>query len=403
MTAVEPRRRPGPRGGESAGARPGSRSRAHRRGLRGRPELYTSYEQSIAMLNTPGKRLGVAAIVAGALLLPFVFRDDVLLILAFGMVAAVGAIGLNLVTGYAGQISLGHAFFIGVGAYTASVLGGDPEGRTLAYGLPIIVWLPAAGLVAALAGLLVGPLATRLRGLYLAIVTLGLVFLGEHVFKEARTITGGLGVGRRGPVLEVLGYPFHTGGTFLWFEATRIQKQYFLALAFLVVFAVLGRNIARSRVGRAFSAVRDRDIAAEIVGVELTRYKVLAFTLSSFFAGVAGAMFYGIAGVVEPGAFNLILSIQYIAMILIGGVATISGSILGALFITGLGRISQELAKNLPFVSLQVHGGGLLTVFQLEAIFYGLLIIGFLMFEPRGLVGIWFRVRNYWKAWPFSY
>jgi branched-chain amino acid transport system permease protein len=370
---------------------------------RGRPELYTSYEQDIAMLNTPAKRLGVLAIVVAALLGPFVFRDDVLLILAFGMVAAVGAIGLNLVTGYAGQVSLGHAFFIGLGAYTASVLGGAPGGRTLALGLPMIVWLPAAGLVAALAGLLVGPLATRLRGLYLAIVTLGLVFLGEHIFKEARTITGGLGVGRRGPVLEVLGYPFYEGGTLLWFEATRIQKQYFLALVFLVVFAVLGRNIARSRVGRAFSAVRDRDIAAEIIGVELARHKVLAFTLSSFYAGVAGAMFYGIAGVVEPSAFNLLLSVQYIAMILIGGVATISGSIMGALFITSLGRMSSEIAKTLPFVSSQVGGGGLVTVFQLEAILYGLLIIVFLVFEPRGLVGIWFRVRNYWKAWPFSY
>jgi branched-chain amino acid transport system permease protein len=370
---------------------------------RGRPELYTSYEQDLAMLNTPAKRLGVLAIVVAALLGPFAFRDDVLLILALGMVAAVGAIGLNLVTGYAGQVSLGHAFFIGLGAYTASVLGGAPGGRTLALGLPMIVWLPAAGLVAALAGLLVGPLATRLRGLYLAIVTLGLVFLGEHIFKEARTITGGLGVGRRGPVLEVFGYPFYEGGTLLWFEATRIQKQYFLALVFLVVFAVLGRNIARSRVGRAFSAVRDRDIAAQIIGVELARHKVLAFTLSSFYAGVAGAMFYGIAGVVEPSAFNLLLSVQYIAMILIGGVATISGSIMGALFITSLGRMSSEIAKTLPFVSSQVGGGGLVTVFQLEAILYGLLIIVFLVFEPRGLVGIWFRVRNYWKAWPFSY
>lgn len=389
MTAVSPRRHT-------------SRQR-RRHGMRGRPDLYTSYEQDIAMLNTPGKRLGVAAIVAGALVVPLAFRDDLLLVLAFGMVAAVGAIGLNLVTGYAGQISLGHAFFVGLGAYTAAVLGGDPAGRTLAYGLPIVVWLPAAGLVAALAGLVVGPLATRLRGLYLAIVTLGLVFLGEHVFKEARAITGGLGVGRRGPVLEVFGYPFHAGGTFLWFEATRAQKQYLLALVFLICFAVLGRNIARSRIGRAFSAVRDRDLAAEVVGVELTKYKVLAFTLSSFFAGVAGAMFFGIAGVVEPGAFTLLLSISYIAMILIGGVATISGSIMGALFITSLGRISQELAGSLPFVSPQVHGAGLLNVFQLEAIFYGLLIIGFLVFEPRGLVGIWFRVRNYCKAWPFSY
>ena len=175
-----------------------------------------------------------------------------------------------------------------------------------------------------------------------------------------------------------------------------------MMLVLLVFFALLARNIARSAVGRAFAAVRDRDIAAEVIGVPLTRTKMVAFAVSSFYAGCAGALLYTVTGYVEPGAFNLLLSVQYIAMILIGGVATISGSILGAFFITLLPRITRELPSLLPFIS-STSGAGGISVFQVEAVLYGLLIIGFLIFEPRGLYGIWIRARNYWKAWPFSY
>lgn len=362
-------------------------------GLRGRPLLRTSYDQDLTLANTPAKRRSVVALVIASFVVPFLLTDDLLQVLTLGMISAVGAIGLNLVTGYAGQVSLGHAFFIGVGAYTGAVLGGDPDGALLGYGLPMWIWLPAAGIVAAIAGLLVGPLAVRLRGLYLAIVTLGLVFLGDHIFREARDITGGPGVGRRGAELELFGIDFASMEPIS--GLSRGQAQFFLGLVFLIVFAILGRNIARSGVGRAFGAVRDRDVAAAVIGVDLTKYKVMAFAMSSFFAGVTGALYYAVIGVFEPGAFSLLLSIQYLAMVLIGGVATISGSIMGALFIALLPRISQFIAHYIP--------GELLTVFQLEAILYGLLIMGFLIFEPRGLFGIWTRIRNYWKGWPFSY
>ncbi len=138
-------------------------------------------------------------------------------------------------------------------------------------------------------------------------------------------------------------------------------------------------------------------MAAAVVGVDLTKYKLMAFAMSSFFAGVTGALYYSVVGVFEPGAFSLLLSIQYLAMVLIGGVATISGSIMGALFIALLPKISQGIAHQIPGLE------SILTVFQLEAILYGALIIGFLIFEPRGLFGIWTRIRNYWKGWPFSY
>ena len=374
-----------------------------RSSLRNRPLAITDYGQDIALLNTPAKRRSTILLIILSFTVPFIFTDDLLLILALGMVSSVGAIGLNLVSGYAGQVSLGHSFFIGIGAYTGAILGGDPDGPVLGLGLPMFVWLPMAGIVAALVGLLVGPIAMRLRGLYPAIVTLGLVFLGEHIWREWRSVSGGPGVGRRGPNMEILGFDFSSGGSLFGLELGRAQAQFLLALVFLIIFAILGRNIARSGIGRAFSAIRDRDVAAEIIGINLVKYKTMAFAMSSFFAGVTGALYFGIVGVFEPAAFGLLLSIQYIAMILIGGVATISGSIMGAMFIAMLGRISGELAHLIPGISESSGSGGLLSVFQLEAILYGFLIIVFLVFEPRGLFGIWLRIRNYWKGWPFSY
>jgi branched-chain amino acid transport system permease protein len=367
--------------------------------VRGRPLMRTSYAQDMALLNTPGKRYGLAALLAGALAVPFLITDDLLVVFATGLAACIGAIGLNLVTGYAGQVSLGHAFFLGIGAYTAAVISGDPQGRVLGYGITLLpVWLLAAGLAAAVVGLIVSPLAVRLRGLYLAVVTIGLVFLGEHIFKEWDSVAGGPGVGRPSARPELFGFSFAVDGPLL----TREQKLYLLMLVLVVVFAVAARNIARSDIGRAFAAVRDRDIAAAIVGVNLTRQKAIAFTVSSFYAGCAGALLYTVSGFVEPGSFNLLLSVQYVAMVLIGGAATISGSIMGALFISSLATASRELAASLPFIGA-ITGGGALNVFQLEGILYGLLIIGFLIFEPRGLYGIWLRARTYWKGWPFSH
>jgi branched-chain amino acid transport system permease protein len=372
--------------------------------MRGRPQLYTSYEGDSALLNTRTKWVSVLTLLLVLIALPFRATPDIVLLLATALIASIGAIGLNLVTGYAGQVSLGHAFFLGLGAYTAAVLNGEPSATSdvIGYGLDMWIWLPAAGLVAAAAGLIVSPIAFRLRGLYLAIVTLGLVFIGEHIFREAEPLTGGVGVGRRAADPELFGFSFADPGVELGVPLERDQGLYFMALIFLVVMATLARNLARSSVGRAFAAVRDRDIAAEIMGISLRKYKALAFVISSFYAGVAGSLLYTITRFLEPGTFGLLLSVQYIAMVLIGGVATISGSIMGAAFVTLLPRLIEEAPGFVPFISGSATGG-FLTTQQLEQILYGLLIVLFLIFEPRGLYGIWVRVRNYWNAWPFSY
>lgn len=362
-----------------------------------RPLLHTSYRSDMALLNTRAKRYAVLALLLAAMSLPLLLPDAFLTELAGGSAYAIGAIGLMLLTGFAGQISLGHAFFAGVGFYTAAVVSGDPDGRALGFGVTeILVWLPAAGLVAAAVGALVAPLATRLRGLYLAIVTLGLVFVGEQLFAEWRVVTGGASAGRPPPVVQLFGYRLDADGAF-----TKPQQLFWLMLVLLVIFAVVARNLARSNVGRAFTAIRDRDIAAGVIGVNLTKQKTVAFAISSFYAGCAGALFYTTVLNVNPDQFNLFLSVLFIVMVLIGGVGTISGAIAGAFLIALLPRFTDFLARLLPFISTRPQD--VLNDSVTRFVLYGLLIIGFLLLEPRGLVGIWSRIRNWWTTFPFSY
>jgi len=400
--------------------------------VRYRPGLVADYRSDAAIFRSNVQRfwfgvLLVALVVLGLggtiPLLPglvdFSLEGELLLLAVSAMFASIGAMGLNIVTGYAGQVSLGHAFFLGVGAFTGALLGGVEVTRevidldsgqfvekTLLWGLGLdmIIWVPAAGLVAAFMGLLVAPVAFKLRGLYLAFVTLGLVFLGEHLFREMKVITGGVGVGRDTGVPSLFGFRFDEPGEVFGVFLTKNQKLYFLGLVLVIVFGVVAKNLARSRIGRALSAVRDRDIAAEIMGIPLARYKLIAFVVSSFYAGVAGALLFATIGQLEPSAFNLLLSIEYIAMVLIGGIATVTGSIMGAVFITFLPRIVKWLAGFWVFGFISDSpSGGFVTFAQTEQLLFGGLIVAFLIVEPLGLYGIWIRIRNYWKAWPFSY
>jgi branched-chain amino acid transport system permease protein len=395
--------------------------------MRLRPGLIGDYRSDAVIFRSGVQKIWIAVLLLGSFFLalggeigPFALSSDLLVLAVIAVFASIGAIGLNIVTGMAGQVSLGHAFFLGLGAFTAAVLGGvestapalDPvTGEVIekvviaGYQLDMIIWLPAAGLVAALAGLIVAPLASRLRGLYLAFVTLGLVFLGDHIFREAELFTGGAFVGRTTAEVGLFGFRFDKAGEVFGIYLAKNQKLLLLGLVLLIVMALAAKNLFRSRVGRAMAAIRDRDIAAEIMGINLARYKTVAFVISSFYAGIAGALLWAVVGRLQPESFGFLLSIEYIAMILIGGVATVSGAIMGAFFLTFLPKVVEWLA-GLPGVGLVISkdvGEGLLDVFQFEQVLFGLLIIGFLIFEPLGLYGIWIRIRNYWKAFPFSY
>jgi branched-chain amino acid transport system permease protein len=376
-----------------------------------RPLVHTSYRSDMALLDTRAKRVVLVVIVLIGLSLPFLLADADLTMLARGSAFAIGAIGLMLLTGFAGQVSLGHAFFAGIGFYTAAVISGDPDDpRRWGLGITeILVWLPAAGLVAAAVGAVIAPLATRLRGLYLAIVTLGLVFVGEHLFDQWRSVTGGGSTGRPPPTVELFGYRLDRDGTvplelgpISLGPFTRQQQLFWLLFVLLVVFAVAARNLARSDVGRAFTAIRDRDLAASMVGVNLARQKTVAFAVSSFYAGCAGALFYTTVLSVTPEEFGLRLSVLFIVMVLIGGAGTITGAVAGAFLIALLPWLTTEVQPVLlPFISTRAQD--IPNVSHVEEVLYGALIIVFLIFEPRGLFGIWHRVRSWWKSYPFSY
>jgi branched-chain amino acid transport system permease protein len=411
--------------------------------MRGRPLLHTSYESDQALLNSTTKKVMTGLLLVVLVLIPFqlipgvkfMAGDDWLRLLSTVCIFAIGGLGLNILTGLAGQVSLGHAFFMGVGAYTAAWLGAEP-GPLVGLGLPIWIWLPAAGVVAAAVGVAIGPTAVRVRGLYLAFVTLGLVFVGEYLFRRFANVTGGSQSGRAFPPLELRLWKeeeplvsFVTDGPWFGVELSGEAKTFYFLLVLTVVFVVLAKNLQRTRVGRAFQSIRDRDIAAGIMGVEEGRHKLIAFGISSFYAGVAGALFASFVGRMVPEVWGLFLSVQFIAVVLIGGAGVVSGTLLGATFVIILPRIVQDFTSWLSdyvtagegwfvwladiFISTGAGDWGLintqagvapgLSVAQLNQVLYGLLIIGFLIFEPLGLYGIWLRVRNYWKGWPFTY
>jgi branched-chain amino acid transport system permease protein len=368
--------------------------------LRTNPDMVIGYADDLKLFRSRLTQVAMIVLLLVFLFLPLQVDDFWLGVLNFVAIFAIGGIGLNLLTGYTGQVSLGHAFFVAVGAFTAAYLGGELE-------WPMWLWLPAAALFGAFIGAVIGPIALRLSGNYLAIVTLGLLFLGEHIFNNWKAVTGGtrgtkvnapLAIG---PVnfadLEIFGTSY-----------SRQQGLFWLLWIAVAITALIAKNIVRSRPGRAMQAIRDRDIAAEVVGVSLLRYKLGAFAVSSAMAAVAGA-FYGAAiqQFVSPvefgGQFGLVLSIQFIAVIIIGGLGTIYGAILGAIVVGALPRVIQEFSSSLPFLVSGPGDDGILSVASFNNMLFGLLIIVFLLAEPLGLAALWMRLKAYFKFWPFSY
>jgi branched-chain amino acid transport system permease protein len=309
-----------------------------------------------------------------AILLPFAMDAFQLTTAVFVVIAAIGALGLGVLTGYAGQISLGHGFFLAVGAYTAAVLGGNDH-------LTAAIWLPAAGLVAAICGALVGPTALRLRGLYLAIVTIGLVFIGQHIWFNVPAISGGPG-GRSFPAVKFGSFDFSPGQQ-LKVGGLVIDHNglyYYLALLILALAMLFVWNLSRSRPGRAMQAVREREIAASVMGVNLARTKVSAFAISSFLAGISGGLYASYLSFVTPDQWSLVLSVQYVAAIIVGGIGTVWGPVLGSIVIFALPSVMQSLVP-------QTASGGLL-IDHITSIVYGVLIIVFFVFAPGGVVGL---------------
>ncbi|HKU95791.1 MAG TPA: branched-chain amino acid ABC transporter permease [Vineibacter sp.] len=352
----------------------------------------TTYGADMALYPLPVAKITVAAMAAVAVLLPIVLlsvaaplvANYYLSIINLIFIAIVGALGLNILVGYTGQISIGHAAFMSVGAYTAANLA-------VKFGLPFWITLPAGGLMAALIGAVVGIPSLRIKGLYLAIATLAGQLIIEWTINHVPAISGGAQASIEVPKPNLFGYEFKTQG-----------QLYFFLLFFVVVAIVATLNLVRSRIGRAFVAIRDQDIAAEIIGINIYRYKLLAFAISSFYAGVTGVLYTYYLGIANYEQFQIVVSIDYLAMIIIGGLGSVLGSILGAVFVTLLPIAITWIVEGIGsmlFEMQQIQH----VVSNARVITFGLLIIVFLILEPEGLNRLWRNIRSYFRVWPFSY
>lgn len=340
----------------------------------------TSYRRDMDLFRIPRIKLRMLAIVILLFLFPLIGSTYAIGLATLCAIAVIGAIGLNILTGFTGQISVGVGAFLAVGGYTSAIL-------TTTLGWSFWISLPLSGLITAIIGGLFGIPSLRLKGLYLAIATLAAQVVILWIISRWSSLTGGAA----GMVLQRPSF-----GDFTFSSQT---SYYYLCLSIAILVTIYTLNLFRSRTGRAFLAVHHRDVAAEIMGINLFTYKVLAFAISSFIVGIGGALLAHYTMVVTTELYSIQVSIQYLAMILVGGLGSVFGAILGAVFITllpvGLGFMVEFLTMYMP------DAYHLLTSFR-EFVF-GLVIILFLIFEPGGLVQIWNNVKTYFRLWPFSY
>jgi branched-chain amino acid transport system permease protein len=324
-------------------------------------ELVESYREELRFTRTATARALLAALIAALFVLPWLVQGSWLVRLTLIWLYAIGVIGQNLLIGYTGQISFGQAGFLAIGAYTF--------GHLRILGAPFLVALAGAGAAAGLAGVLVGFPSLRLKGPYLAIATLGFGVAIYQIFANSETLSGG----RSGLAIAKLEAPFG------W---TREVWVYYVYLALLLVFVAASYNLVSSYVGRAFVAIRDSDIAAEVMGINLTRYKLLAFAVSSFYTGVHGGLFAQFLGHLEPQTFNVGESLTMFVAVIVGGLASIEGSVFGAAFVILVPALLSEYRWFVP-------------------VLFGVTILVVLIFEPLGLAGRWLKTRLYFQLWPF--
>ncbi|EGE40672.1 branched-chain amino acid ABC transporter permease [Streptomyces sp. SID4928] len=330
------------------------------------------------------------AVLIGSLLLlvlPFYLDRFWLQAGLFAMAAAIGAIGLNMLTGATGQLSMGHAFFLAVGAYGYSVLAGESgteNGHALT-GLGLPTWLAAilAVLLAGAAGGIFSPIAGRLRGAYLGIATLALIFIGQHVLFNAGSLTGGYN-GRNVPPLSVFGFTFDDSELVVAavpFGSS--EKLWYAGLLALLLSALFARGVLRGRPGRAMNAIRDHRIAAGVMGVPVARYRAGVFVLSSMYAGLAGVLLALVFQRTVPEYFGMILSLEYLAMIVIGGLGSVAGAVVGAAFVSLLPQVFTHYSDFLPLVSAPGTGG--LAPGEASRYLYGAAVVAVVLFLPGGL------------------
>ena len=338
----------------------------------------TDYAQDLALTGTRFERVALSLFVVVLLAFPLVASPFQLDLACQVFLACVGSLSLMLLTGYAGLISLGHAGLMAAGAFTVGILFRETNA-------PFWITLPAAALVGGVLGIIFGLPSLRLRGLYLAVSTLALHFVVVYLGGEYET--------RRGFSTGIMIDPPQLAGI----SISDGRAWYFILLAAAALTLLLCLNLLRARTGRAWRAIRAHETVAEALGIGIAGYKLLAFVISSAITAVAGALFAYYRGFVSVEAFSLFLTIQYVAMIIIGGMGSLVGALLGAAFVTVFPYVIETGLLALP--GAQRYAG---VLFAVNYAAFGLVMILFLMLEPLGLVGIWHRVQSYFLLWPFK-
>jgi branched-chain amino acid transport system permease protein len=324
-------------------------------------DLIESYKEELQLIRKPWTRVWAGAFLIFLLIFPFVFQEYLVYIATIIFIYSIGVQGQNLLIGYTGQISFGQAAFLAIGAFTF--------GHLSRLGMPWPVSLLSAGVTAGLFGLVVGIPSLRLKGPYLAIATLGFGIAVYQIFVNSETLSGGR-----------MGLEVHKLDPLFGMERSIFNYYFNFLIAFL--FTLLTYNIVSSYMGRAFIAIRDNDIAAEVIGVNLTRYKLLSFAISSFYTGIQGGLYGLLMGYLEPNMFTFMEAVTLFVAVIIGGLASVEGAIMGAAFVILVPQVFSEFKEMVPVV-------------------YGTTIILILIFEPFGLYGRWMKMRLYLRNWPF--
>ncbi len=324
-------------------------------------DLIESYRDELRLVRKFWTGLGICLIVLALLILPWLRQDYLIHIATVVFIYAIGVQGQNILIGYTGQLSLGQAGFLAIGAYTF--------GHASAQGVPPSLGLLAAGVMAGIFGVIVGFPSLRLKGPYLAIATLGFGIAIYQILVNVEVISGG----RMGLTVKKLP---------ALFGLTQQATFYYIILLLLLIFTLISYNLVSSYVGRAFIAIRDNDIAAEAMGVNLARYKLLSFAISSFYLGVQGALYALLIGYLEPNLFTFMETVTIFVAVIIGGLASVGGSIMGAAFVILMPQVFIKMRELVPVT-------------------FGVTILIILIFEPHGIAGRWLKIRLFFRNWPF--
>src|SRR5277367_574606 len=334
----------------------------------------TDYRQDIALWRHRGDLFWYGLLCVILLIIPGVMGEFYVGELGGVFIFAIAGVGMMLLAGYTGLISLGNAAFLGIGAYTNSVL--------LAQGVPFLISLPVSGLFTAVFGIAIGLPTLRMSGLYLAIATLAFGSIVGTVFQKWEAITGGFD-GFAVPAPDIFGVPIQNA-----------NGIYYLSLAVLVIVLWFSANLLRTPLGRAMVAIRDSEISAQSMGIHLARYKTFAFALSAFITGLAGALFAHYVRFLAPDAFDVLLSVQFVTIVFVGGLGSLRGAILGAIFVRLLPQAIAIMRDHLPFGIGRLPG--------LEPSLFGLVLVLVILFQPDGINGLWLKTKLWFQAYPFK-